>query len=1054
MRILLASSASYLPPRGGSTRSNLAWLRRMAAHGHQVRVVSDLVEGDPGLGEREGEDAGVSIRGVRVVARRAGVLGDEISRFAPDLVLMSSEDLSHALLREVASHPAAAGRLVYLAHTPQFFPFGPESWNPEERSAAILRGARAVITIGAHMAGYVQRHLGRTAEVVHPPIYGSAPWRVCGAFDNQWVLMVNPCAVKGLPILLDLARRLPQFQFAALRGWGTTASDAAQIAKPGNIHILEAVPDIETLLARTRILLMPSLWYEGFGLIAMEAMLRGVPVIASDSGGLAEAKSGTGYVIPVRPIRRWDAEFDQAHMPRPVVEAQDIEPWEQALTTLAADRRAWESEAARSRDAALKFVSSLDPDAMEKLLESLVSAAGPPPPLRILLAHNSLYFPSYGGGDKSNRLLMEALAARGHNVRVVARVETFGDQAHRRHLDDLAARGVSAEAAGPDPAVVRLALNGVEVHTLTRDPNIRAYLAAQIAAFDPDVVVASTDDPAQLLLEVSLRAARRVVYLVRATIAAPFGPDSSAPNEARAEMLRCVDGCVGVSEYVARYMREHGRIDAVHVPISLMEGGTKAPPAVGAFDNPFVTMVNPCAVKGIDVFVGIAARMPHLRFAAVPTWGTTDRDLAVLRALPNVTLLQPADNIDDILRQTRVLLVPSVWAEARSRVVPEAMARGVPVMASDQGGLPEAKLGVDYVLPVTPLAGYRSRVDENMVPVAEVPRQNVAPWVAALQRLTGDRQHWELVAAASRRAALAYIEQLSVVPFETSLRQIVASARPHGAGAAGGLAATTVALSADRRRLLALLLKKAAARRTASDLWFPIAGPVAPGRVRLFCFPFAGGGTLPYRTWQMALADVAAVCPVLLPGRETRLEELPLQSMEAVVAALMEHLDPLLGKGAPPFAFFGHSMGAGTAFELTRALRRAGRPLPCALFVSAARAPQYRARLADAVRDEELADAARREDAEWRRIGLAALRADTALYRRHSFAQDDPLAMPVFAYGGADDPRVLPEHLEGWRAHTVGPFRLRLFAGGHAYLDTNRAAVLAALESDLAGPAR
>ena len=136
--------------------------------------------------------------------------------------------------------------------------------------------------------------------------------------------------------------------------------------------------------------------------------------------------------------------------------------------------------------------------------------------MRILLAHNSLYYPSYGGGDKSNRLLMEALAARGHAVRVVARVEHFGAEAHTKLLQELAERGIVHRSNGGGSVEFRL--NGVEVRVLTRDPCLRAYFAAQVGAFEPEIILASTDDPAHLMLEIALRAPRaRVVYLVRAT---------------------------------------------------------------------------------------------------------------------------------------------------------------------------------------------------------------------------------------------------------------------------------------------------------------------------------------------------------------------------------------------------------------------------------------------------------------------------------------------------------------------------------------------------------
>jgi glycosyltransferase involved in cell wall biosynthesis len=423
--------------------------------------------------------------------------------------------------------------------------------------------------------------------------------------------------------------------------------------------------------------------------------------------------------------------------------------------------------------------------------------------LRVLLAHNSLYYPSYGGGDKSNRLLMEALAARGHTVRVVARAEHFGADAHARLVRELTGRGVSPDA--PGGGSVDFQLNGVEVRVLTRDTCLRAYFAAQVEAFEPEIILASTDDSAHLMLEIALRTPRaRVVYLVRATIALPFGPDSSLPSAFQTEALRQADGVVAVSEYVARYTRHWGGLEAIHLPISLLEPGGR--PDLGRFDNRFVSMVNPCAVKGISIFLALAERFPGVEFAAVPTWGTTAADLAALRKLPNISVLAPFDAIDDLLRQTRVMLVPSLWAEARSRVILEAMSRGIPVMASDVGGLAEAKLGTDYLLPVNPVAHYRPMVDELMVPVADIPPQDVGPWAAALEWLLTGRTLYERLSAESRAAALDYARNLNVLPFEAYLRKVSRSSRRRIAPA--GLPRKPP-LSDERRRLLALRMKRA-----------------------------------------------------------------------------------------------------------------------------------------------------------------------------------------------------------------------------------------------------
>ncbi len=624
--------------------------------------------------------------------------------------------------------------------------------------------------------------------------------------------------------------------------------------------------------------------------------------------------------------------------------------------------------------------------------------------MRILLAQNSLYYPAHGGGDKSNRLLMEALAARGHACRVAAR---------------------SAAPMSVQGGVAVFERAGVEVHTVT-DANLRAHFAGQVEAFDPEIILASTDDPAQMLLETALRAPRaRVVYLARATLALPFGPDCAFPGELKTDRIRAADGVVGVSRYVADYIRKYAGIDAAHLPISLIE--REDWPEIGRFGNQFVTLVNPCAVKGIDIFLALADASPETAFAAVPMWGTNPRDQAALRARANVTVIEPVDDINALLARTRVLLVPSLWAEARSRMVTEAMLRGVPVMASDVGGIPEAKMGVPYLLPVNPIARYEMRLDEQMVPVAEVPPQATGPWREALGRLLEDRAHWEEISRASRAAAVEYAAGLNVGPFVEFLEEMLRRPKVQLMGRVRELPSRSVleTLSPERRRLLALRLRN----RAPASAWFP--GADAVEGLRLFWFPHAGGGAA-----RALRLPHAAICPVRLPGREARIAEAPFERMEPLVAALADAIRPYL---AQPFAFFGHSMGAAVAFELARLLRRRRQPLPKLLVASGARAPQFRRSYAPppAPGDEQFFEE------------LPALRADAALYRKYAYAEDLPLDCAIRAYGGGEDANVRREHLEAWAEQTTTSFAVRLFPGGHFYMQSSQAEFLAALAADL-----
>jgi medium-chain acyl-[acyl-carrier-protein] hydrolase len=226
--------------------------------------------------------------------------------------------------------------------------------------------------------------------------------------------------------------------------------------------------------------------------------------------------------------------------------------------------------------------------------------------------------------------------------------------------------------------------------------------------------------------------------------------------------------------------------------------------------------------------------------------------------------------------------------------------------------------------------------------------------------------------------------------------------------------------------------------------------------MRLFCFPYAGGGVHAFRAWADNLPKTVEVCPVQLPGRGARMMEAPFTQMLPLVQAAAEALLPHLDK---PFAFFGHSMGALVSFEVARWLRKQGAPEPIHLFVSGCFAPD----IPDPyplhnLPDPELLEGLRRlngmpqealENAELMRLLLPTLRADCTVTETYTYTHEPPLNCPISAFGGLQDHLVGRTHLEAWRQQTTAFFSLRMFPGDHFFLHSAQPLLLRILSREL-----
>lgn len=232
--------------------------------------------------------------------------------------------------------------------------------------------------------------------------------------------------------------------------------------------------------------------------------------------------------------------------------------------------------------------------------------------------------------------------------------------------------------------------------------------------------------------------------------------------------------------------------------------------------------------------------------------------------------------------------------------------------------------------------------------------------------------------------------------------------------------------------------------------WIVRPRPNSRAQLRLFCFPYAGGGASAFWAWPDGLPSAIEVCPIRLPGRESRLRESAFRRLPPLVRALASALEPYLDR---PFAFFGHSMGALVGFELTRELCRRQGPTPVHLFAAGRRAPQIpdlrpplhpmpEAELVRTVRERYngLPDAVM-QNADLMALALPILRADFELVETYLYDHYHPLDCPIAAFGG-DREDLSQQDLAAWQEQTCGAFAVHRLPGGHFFLESARAPLL------------
>jgi glycosyltransferase involved in cell wall biosynthesis len=385
-RILFTTFHSYLDDSNGAAVASRAMMEALARHGFSVEAFTGTVLE---LGQDSDPDAWLSSRGIPFETRGGEAWSFDargVRAEVPTHYRMCVRDVPVTLHRSSTSRPHEPSDSerddflkLYDSVLERFRPhvlvnFGADLLAREVRARARERGA--VVVFALHNLNYLSSATFATSDAILVPSQFTADYYreslglECSVLPNlvdiervrsrdrrrHYVTFVNPSTEKGVYAFARIAAELGRFRpdipllVVESRGTESTLVDCGiDLRDHGNVFLMTPTPDPRNFWGVTGVCLLPSICQESQGLVAIEAMINGIPVIASDRGALPETLGSAGIVLPlperltpttpqlptpkeVSPwvgtiIRLWDdGEFYAAHELRALAESKRWDP--------------------------------------------------------------------------------------------------------------------------------------------------------------------------------------------------------------------------------------------------------------------------------------------------------------------------------------------------------------------------------------------------------------------------------------------------------------------------------------------------------------------------------------------------------------------------------------------------------------------------------------------------------------------------------------------------------------------------------------------------------